>query len=103
MWWPGSCGDTVLPVKGTALAAGRVPGCAGEAVERARLIAASRVRWRRWREHAPAARGGRRRDPAAHSGRDNLETMAIVDAAYLSAARGGARIEVAELGSSLPA
>jgi predicted dehydrogenase len=35
-----------------------------------------------------------------HSGRDNLETMAIVDAAYLSAARGGARVEIAELGAA---
>jgi predicted dehydrogenase len=29
-----------------------------------------------------------------HSGRDNLETMAIVDAAYLSASHGGAKIEI---------
>ncbi|TAK26286.1 MAG: Gfo/Idh/MocA family oxidoreductase [Chloroflexota bacterium] len=33
-----------------------------------------------------------------HSGRDNLETMAIVDAAYLSASRGGALVSIAELG-----
>ena len=32
-----------------------------------------------------------------HSGRDNLETMAIVDAAYLSASRGGSRVEIAEV------
>ena len=32
-----------------------------------------------------------------HSGRDNLETMAIVDAAYLSASRGGARVDIAEV------
>jgi predicted dehydrogenase len=32
-----------------------------------------------------------------HSGRDNLATMAIVDAAYLSASRGGERVELAEL------
>jgi predicted dehydrogenase len=30
-----------------------------------------------------------------HSGRDNLETIALVDAAYLSASRGGARVEIA--------
>jgi predicted dehydrogenase len=35
-------------------------------------------------------------DPV-HSGRDNLETMAIVDAAYLSADRGGERVEIADL------
>lgn len=35
-----------------------------------------------------------------HSGRDNLQTMAIVDAAYLSASRGGARIDIAELNGS---
>ncbi len=29
-----------------------------------------------------------------HSGRDNLETMAIVDAAYLSASRGGAKVDI---------
>ena len=29
-----------------------------------------------------------------HSGRDNLETMAIVDAAYLSASRGGTRVKI---------
>lgn len=32
-----------------------------------------------------------------HSGRDNLQTMAIVDAAYLSASRGGSRVEIAEV------
>lgn len=32
-----------------------------------------------------------------HHGRDNLETMAIVDAAYLSASRGGTRVEIAEV------
>ena len=32
-----------------------------------------------------------------HSGRDNLETMAIVDAAYLSASRGGAKVDVDEI------
>jgi len=32
-----------------------------------------------------------------HSGRDNLQTMAIVDAAYLSASRGGERVEIAEV------
>ena len=38
-----------------------------------------------------------------NSGRDNLQTMAIVDAAYLSASRDGARVEIAELegGSAL--
>jgi hypothetical protein len=36
-------------------------------------------------------------DPPADSGRDNLQTMAIVDAAYLSASRGGARVEIAEV------
>jgi predicted dehydrogenase len=34
---------------------------------------------------------------AVHSGRDNLDTMTIVDAAYLSADRGGALVEAAEL------
>jgi predicted dehydrogenase len=33
----------------------------------------------------------------AHSGLDNLQTMAIVDAAYLSASRDGARVEIAEV------
>jgi predicted dehydrogenase len=33
----------------------------------------------------------------AHSARDNLKTMAIMDAAYLSAARGGMRVEVSEV------
>ena len=38
-----------------------------------------------------------------HSGRDNLETMAIVDAAYLSASRDGARVEISEVWkNSLP-
>jgi predicted dehydrogenase len=32
-----------------------------------------------------------------HSGRDNLETMAIVDAAYLSASRGGERVSIDEV------
>jgi predicted dehydrogenase len=32
-----------------------------------------------------------------HSGRDNLATMAIVDAAHLSASRGGAAVNVAEV------
>jgi hypothetical protein len=32
-----------------------------------------------------------------HSGRDNLETMAIVDAAYLSAGRDGARVTIDEV------
>lgn len=32
-----------------------------------------------------------------HSGRDNLDTMAIVDAAYLSASRGGERVAIREL------
>lgn len=32
-----------------------------------------------------------------HSGRDNLQTMAIVDAAYLSASRNGAKIDVAQM------
>ena len=32
-----------------------------------------------------------------HSGRDNLQTMAIVDAAYLSASRGGTRVDIAEI------
>jgi predicted dehydrogenase len=33
----------------------------------------------------------------AHSGRDNLQTMAIVDAAYLSASRGGERVYIDEV------
>lgn len=33
----------------------------------------------------------------AHSGRDNLQTMAIVDAAYLSASRGGKRVDIDEV------
>jgi predicted dehydrogenase len=32
-----------------------------------------------------------------HSGHDNLQTMAVVDAAYLSASRGGARVEIEEV------
>jgi predicted dehydrogenase len=32
-----------------------------------------------------------------HNGRDNLETMAIVDAAYLSAGRGGERVSIDEV------
>ena len=32
-----------------------------------------------------------------HSARDNLKTMAIMDAAYLSASRGGARVEISEV------
>jgi predicted dehydrogenase len=36
-----------------------------------------------------------------HSGRDNLQTMAIVDAAYLSASRGGGRVEIAEVWDDL--
>lgn len=36
-------------------------------------------------------------EPPEHSGRDNLKTMAIMDAAYLSADRGGARVEIAEV------
>jgi len=34
---------------------------------------------------------------APHSGRDNLATMGIMDAAYLSASRGGALVEVEEV------
>jgi predicted dehydrogenase len=41
-----------------------------------------------------AIRGG---EQPHHSGRDNLQTMAIVDAAYLSASRGGARVEIEEV------
>ena len=37
------------------------------------------------------------RREAPHSGRDNLRTMAIMDAAYASAARGGELVEVAEM------
>ena len=37
-----------------------------------------------------------------HSGRDNLWTMAIVDAAYLSASRGGARVEIEEVWQARP-
>ncbi|MBI3945170.1 MAG: Gfo/Idh/MocA family oxidoreductase [Armatimonadetes bacterium] len=36
-------------------------------------------------------------EPAVNSGRDNLHTMEIVDGAYLSAARGGALVRVADL------
>lgn len=32
-----------------------------------------------------------------HRGRDNLETMAIVDAAYLSASRGGTKVDINEV------
>ena len=32
-----------------------------------------------------------------HSGKDNLQTMAIIDAAYLSAERGGALVKIAEV------
>jgi predicted dehydrogenase len=32
-----------------------------------------------------------------HSGRDNLQTMAIIDSAYLSAERKGAKVEIAEI------
>lgn len=44
-----------------------------------------------------------KREPE-HSGRDNLRTMAIMDAAYLSAARGGALVTVDEVlgGYALP-
>ncbi len=38
-----------------------------------------------------------------HSGRDNLQTMAIVDAAYLSASRGGTRVEIEEVWQDRPA
>jgi predicted dehydrogenase len=34
-----------------------------------------------------------------HSGRDNLHTMAIVDAAYLSASRGGSEVTIDEVWS----
>jgi predicted dehydrogenase len=44
-------------------------------------------------EFATAIREGR---APAHSGRDNLRTMGIMEAAYLSADRGGAPVEVAE-------
>jgi predicted dehydrogenase len=37
-----------------------------------------------------------------HSGRDNLWTMAIVDAAYLSASRGGAAVEISEVWPQAP-
>ena len=37
-----------------------------------------------------------------HSGRDNLQTLAIVDAAYLSASRGGARVEIEEVWPERP-
>ncbi len=45
------------------------------------------------REFALALREGR--EPI-HSGRDNLKTMGIMEAAYLSAARGGAAVSVEE-------
>ncbi len=35
-----------------------------------------------------------------NSGRDNLETMAIVDGAYLSASRGGAKVDISEVWKS---
>ena len=37
-----------------------------------------------------------------HSGRDNLETMATVDAAYLSASREGTRVEIEEVWQDRP-
>jgi predicted dehydrogenase len=37
-----------------------------------------------------------------HSGRDNLQTMAIVDAAYLSASRGGTRVGIEEVWQDRP-
>ena len=37
-----------------------------------------------------------------HSGRDNLQTMAIVDAAYLSAARGGALVRIDDVWPASP-
>lgn len=46
------------------------------------------------RELAEAIRDGR---APAHSGRDNLRTMGIMDAAYRSAERGGARVTLAEV------
>lgn len=49
------------------------------------------------REFALALREGR--EPI-HSGRDNLKTMGIMEGAYLSAARGGAPVMVAEALSS---
>ncbi|MFD1713450.1 Gfo/Idh/MocA family protein [Amnibacterium flavum] len=45
------------------------------------------------REFAEAVREGRQ---PAHSGRDNLKTMGIMEAAYLSADRGGEPVAVAE-------
>lgn len=45
------------------------------------------------REFATAVREGR--EPI-HSGRDNLKTMGIMEAAYLSASRGGAPVTIAE-------
>jgi len=38
---------------------------------------------------------------ASHSGRDNLRTMAIMDAAYLSAERGGEQVAIAEIAGDL--
>ena len=37
-----------------------------------------------------------------HSGRDNLWTMAIVDAAYLSASRGGSAVQISEVWPEAP-
>jgi len=39
----------------------------------------------------------RRGTEPMHSGRGNLHTMQIVDAAYLSAQRGGQMVEIAEI------
>lgn len=49
------------------------------------------------REFALALREGRQ---PTHSGRDNLKTMGIMEGAYLSAARGGTQVTVAEALSS---
>jgi D-apiose dehydrogenase len=49
------------------------------------------------REFALALREGRQ---PIHSGRDNLKTMGIMEAAYLSAARGGAPVSLGEALSS---
>lgn len=40
------------------------------------------------------------REPS-HSGRDNLRTMAIMDAAYLSAGRGGEQVAISEIAGDL--
>jgi predicted dehydrogenase len=45
------------------------------------------------RELALAIREGRQ---PVHSGRDNLRTMGIMEAAYVSAAHGGDRVTIAE-------